>query len=91
MEIYTRDEMDGIAIAFKDNGIGISRENQRKVFDKLYRVPTGNVHNVKGFGLGLSYVKGVVEKHGGTVDVESEVKKGSTFTIHIPRRHEKES
>jgi len=91
VEIYTRDEMDGIAIAFKDNGIGISRENQRKVFDKLYRVPTGNVHNVKGFGLGLSYVKGVVEKHGGTVDVESEVKKGSTFTIHIPRRHEKES
>jgi two-component system phosphate regulon sensor histidine kinase PhoR len=49
------------------------------------------VHNVKGFGLGLSYVKGVIEKHGGTVDVESEVKKGSTFTIHIPRTYEKES
>lgn len=91
VEIYTRDEMNGIAIAFKDNGIGISRENQKKIFDKLYRVPTGNVHNVKGFGLGLSYVKGVVEKHHGTVDLESELKKGSTFTIHIPRKHEKES
>ena len=90
VEIFTRDEMDGIAIAFRDNGIGISRENQRRVFDKLYRVPTGNVHNVKGFGLGLSYVKGVIEKHGGTVDVESELKKGSTFTIHIPRKYEKE-
>ena len=91
VEIFTRDEMNGVAVAFRDNGIGISRENQRKIFDKLYRVPTGNVHNVKGFGLGLSYVKGVVEKHGGTVDVESEIKKGSTFTIHIPRKHEKES
>lgn len=91
IEIYTRDEIDGIAIAFKDNGIGITRENQRKIFDKLYRVPTGNVHNVKGFGLGLSYVKGVIEKHGGYVEVASEVKKGSTFTIHIPRKYEKEN
>lgn len=91
VEIYTRDEMEGIAIAFKDNGIGITRENQRKIFDKLYRVPTGNVHNVKGFGLGLSYVKGVIEKHGGFVEVASEVKKGSTFTIHIPRKYEKEN
>lgn len=91
VEIFTRDEMHGIAIAFRDNGIGITKENQRKIFDKLYRVPTGNVHNVKGFGLGLSYVKGVVEKHHGTVDVDSEFKKGSTFTIHIPRKYEKEN
>jgi len=91
VEIYTRDEENGIAIAFKDNGIGISKENQKKVFDKLYRVPTGNVHNVKGFGLGLSYVKGVVEKHGGRAEVVSELKKGSTFIIHLPYKHEKEN
>lgn len=91
IEIYTRDEMNGIAIAFKDNGIGISKENQRKVFDKLYRVPTGNIHNVKGFGLGLSYVHGIVTMHGGTVEVESELKKGSTFTIHLPYKYEKEN
>jgi two-component system phosphate regulon sensor histidine kinase PhoR len=91
VEIATRDEEHGVAISFKDNGIGISKENQGKIFDKLYRVPTGNIHNVKGFGLGLSYVKGVLEKHGGTVDVMSELKKGSTFTIHIPYNHEKEN
>lgn len=91
VEIETHDESGAIAISFKDHGIGISKENQRKVFDKLFRVPTGNIHNVKGFGLGLSYVKGVLEKHGGTVDVESEIRKGSTFTIHIPIEHEKEN
>jgi two-component system phosphate regulon sensor histidine kinase PhoR len=91
VEIYTRDEVNGIAVAFRDFGIGINKENQAKVFDKLYRVPTGNIHNVKGFGLGLSYVKGVVEMHGGKVDVASELKKGSTFTIHLPYKYEKEN
>lgn len=91
VEIFTRDELNGIAVSFRDNGIGINKENQRKIFDKLYRVPTGNIHNVKGFGLGLSYVKGVVEKHGGHVEVESELKKGSTFTIHLPYKYEKEN
>jgi two-component system phosphate regulon sensor histidine kinase PhoR len=91
VEIETRDEDKYIAVSFKDHGIGISKENQGKIFDKLYRVPTGNIHNVKGFGLGLSYVKGVLEMHGGTVDVDSDIKKGSTFTIHIPIEHEKEN
>ena len=75
---------DFVIIEVKDNGIGMTKEVQKRVFDTFYRATTGNLHDVKGFGLGLSYVRAIVEQHQGTISVESELNKGSTFSIQLP-------
>jgi two-component system phosphate regulon sensor histidine kinase PhoR len=85
--VSTRDAENGLVFCIQDNGIGISKSDQKKIFDKLYRVPEGNIHNFKGFGLGLSYVKTVVESHGGHIKLESELKKGTRMEVFIPQNH----
>ena len=82
--IQTSNIGHNLVVAVSDDGIGIEKEYQKKVFDKFFRVPTGDVHDVKGFGLGLAYVKKVVELHGGTIELQSEKGKGTSFIITFP-------
>ncbi len=84
IDIETGNSGNMLAIRFKDNGIGMNKETQGRIFEKFYRAHTGNIHNVKGFGLGLSYVKAMVDAHGGRVRVESVLGRGSTFIVLFP-------
>lgn len=83
IEIATHNEGHSIVIDVKDRGIGISQQHQTSVFDRFYRVPTGNLHTVRGFGLGLFYVKTIIKAHKGDISVKSALGKGSTFTIKL--------
>jgi two-component system phosphate regulon sensor histidine kinase PhoR len=82
--VNTKNHHDELIIEISDKGIGINKEYHKKIFQKFYRVPTGNLHDIKGFGIGLHYVKNIVEMHQGHIHLSSKPGEGSTFTIKIP-------
>lgn len=84
--VSTRNVSKGIEVTVKDHGLGMTREARKNIFDRFYRVHTGDRHDVKGFGLGLSYVKTITEVHNGTINVKSELGKGSSFIVTFPYR-----
>jgi len=84
IDVYTESTNKNLLIKIKDKGIGMSKNVQKQIFDKFYREQKGNIHDVKGHGLGLAYVKEIIDIHHGTVFVDSEIGKGSTFTIKLP-------
>jgi two-component system phosphate regulon sensor histidine kinase PhoR len=89
LKISTSNTNRNLIIRFEDNGIGMSKETVRRIFEKFYRAHTGNIHNVKGFGLGLSYVKTIIDAHHGKIKVDSTLGRGSTFTIEVPLLRER--
>jgi two-component system, OmpR family, phosphate regulon sensor histidine kinase PhoR len=90
IKITTHSTSRHIVIRIEDNGIGMTKETQRRIFEKFYRAHTGNLHNVKGFGLGLSYVKTMVDAHDGRIRVDSTLGKGTCFTIEMPLKKDKD-
>lgn len=90
ISVATRNTATGIEVIIKDQGIGMTKEQKKHIFDKFYRATSGNLHDVKGFGLGLSYVKAMMAAHKGSVEVASEIGKGSTFTLSFPYTQQNE-
>lgn len=84
INLYSRNQVGGLLFSIEDNGIGMSQDSLKHIFDRFYRVPTGNIHTVKGFGLGLYYVKNIIETHGGHINVRSELNKGTRFDVYLP-------
>ena len=81
IEIVVKNEKSNTVILFKDNGIGMNKKVKSKIFEKFYRESSGNIHNIKGHGLGLAFVKKIIDMHGGMISVKSQVGRGSTFKI----------
>ena len=90
IRLKTRDLGNSVAISVIDKGIGMSKDEKNRIFEKFYRVSTGNIHNVKGFGLGLSYVKAMLDAQGGKINLASQPGKGSNFTVIFPKKQNKE-